>query len=818
MATVLNILLEITIYSVILYLAILLFKKVFHKHISAILNYAVWGLLILRLLIPVTIDSGLHFFVIPEATTQVAQTEFNSTDESMTVQEELDTLALDQYATQSVANENAVGRAPNNAVNDNDVDVSKPASWKLSWQTVLVLLWTTGVFGSLIYMTVLWLQLHWNIKRHRIRPPEYVLKLVETCKKDLGINAGIDVSIQSWLTTPALCASLKPKLLLPKSMLDKMGRQQIEFGIRHELTHYRRKDHLTHLLLVFLRCVYWFNPIVWLAARQIKTDMETACDASVTSSLGNKDRTRYIRTMIDLSGDMDAQYILGMGLGNERRSMEKRVKGIFMKKKTKPSVRMVAILLACVMAMVCFTTACQPTPESEAVVGKGDGALMDKINETNLSTPDSSANAIIKVWKETFNSKDGKVNFVVDANVEIPDVNNYPVLGVKPGDFSSEQIKAAATALLDGADFYSGKDLLTKSIIQDRIVQFQKSINEYKSQNKDGMYDYSISELEDAIKRYQEQYDSATDELPHNPPVYEFIDGMVNIYSDMNGNGIRTLDVSDSGLYSNLTYITNRNYVITNDTIEIGKNVNNNLSYSDAKAVADKYLNAMGVDYMDVSYVRVGRQVIGDQSSNGEFSVVVNDGDTSTNDTGNDDTKYNESIDPCYVFYYTRTINGVLTTYVNRHNGTSVTGVDGAETYREPWKQEYIEIFVDKDGIAQLNWNSPTDFVCFESENVSILSLEDAKSLAKEKLQIMYNDYFHGQNVVVYINEVKLGMTRIAVKGNDNQYMFVPTWDFFGYYTQDTLSEKQQVSEKNAYTMLTINAVDSSVIDRGLEY
>lgn len=255
-------------------------------------------------------------------------------------------------------------------------------TWKMNWQTLLVLLWATGALGFLIYMTVLWLQLHRNIKRHGIRPPGYVLKLVDACKKDLGIKADIEVSIQGWLNTPALCASLKPKLLLPESMLDKMDRQQLEFGIRHELTHYRRKDHLTHLLLALLRCVYWFNPVVWLAARQIKTDMETACDARVTSRLENKDQTLYIRTMIDLSGDIEGQYILGMGLGNERRSMEKRVRGIFMKKRTGHGARMVAMLLAGILLVACFTTACQPTPDKPIIVNKNGGEMEEKINAT----------------------------------------------------------------------------------------------------------------------------------------------------------------------------------------------------------------------------------------------------------------------------------------------------------------------------------------------------------------------------------------------------------------------------------------------------
>ena len=75
MGTLLNTLLEITVYAGILFLVILIFKKVFRKHISASLNYAVWILLIVRLLMPVTIDSSIRLIVIPEDTAPVAQTE-----------------------------------------------------------------------------------------------------------------------------------------------------------------------------------------------------------------------------------------------------------------------------------------------------------------------------------------------------------------------------------------------------------------------------------------------------------------------------------------------------------------------------------------------------------------------------------------------------------------------------------------------------------------------------------------------------------------------------------------------------------------------
>ena len=178
---------------------------------------------------------------------------------------------------------------------------------------------------------------------------------------------------------------------------------------------------------------------------------------------------------------------------------------------------------------------------------------------------------------------------------------------------------------------------------------------------------------------------------------------------------------------------------------------------------------------------------------------------------------YDDSVEPCYVFYYTRNINGVLTTYVEQHNGTSTYGNDGDQTYREPWEQEYIEIFLDKDGIASMTWKCPTTVIEYKTESVPILSLDEAKETAIKNLQIIYNAFVPGKNITVHITDVVLGMTRIAVEGEDNIYMFVPAWDFFGYYEYSG-SEDQFISERNAYTMLTLNAIDGSIIDRGAEY
>jgi beta-lactamase regulating signal transducer with metallopeptidase domain len=65
---ILNTLLEITIYSGVIFTAVMLLKKALRDKMSPMLHYAVWALLILRLLVPATIASPVHLFVIPAET------------------------------------------------------------------------------------------------------------------------------------------------------------------------------------------------------------------------------------------------------------------------------------------------------------------------------------------------------------------------------------------------------------------------------------------------------------------------------------------------------------------------------------------------------------------------------------------------------------------------------------------------------------------------------------------------------------------------------------------------------------------------------
>jgi beta-lactamase regulating signal transducer with metallopeptidase domain len=110
----------------------------------------------------------------------------------------------------------------------------------------------------------------------------------------------------------------------------------------------------------------------------------SACDSMVVGHLSLEEKRYYAHTLLSMYKKASApQMVPGMALGGTRRNAEQRIRGIYMKRKSKFNIKMIAVLLAGVIGVCCFTTACQPTPESEIVVNKNNGKLETAIHESD---------------------------------------------------------------------------------------------------------------------------------------------------------------------------------------------------------------------------------------------------------------------------------------------------------------------------------------------------------------------------------------------------------------------------------------------------
>lgn len=355
-----NFLLEITIYSGVIYGIICLFQKVLADKISPRLHFLIWFLLVARLCIPITFHSPLNLIVIPEneAPQTAAPVMMPETGEAVSEVSGDDAITAVHAASETVA--------PQGASNP-DSEAAQPvtkANQPIPWQMIVALIWVGGAALQVARTTRSAYRLKQTFGHAERETQGYFHDLFDARKKELKIEKDIPLYLTNEITTPALTIGVFPAIAMPYSALQQLSDTQVAFAMKHELMHFRRKDHLTGLLLKALEIVYWFNPVVWLLGKRMTEDMETACDNDVVHTMLPSEKKAYALTLVRLfSNQTDPVPALGMALDNRQFAAEKRIRGIYRKSKSKVMAAVVTIILCAFVFVGCFTTALQPVYE-----------------------------------------------------------------------------------------------------------------------------------------------------------------------------------------------------------------------------------------------------------------------------------------------------------------------------------------------------------------------------------------------------------------------------------------------------------------------
>jgi len=822
----LSVLLEITIYSGILFCTIMLLKLYFKNRMSPFLHFVVWGLLIVRLLLPVTLESSVHLFVIPAGTDSgiVQQTQ---TSESGT-EPILDTNISNPGHVQPLANAGGQTQsaATSSTVTENTATAQQAVS--LSTEEILLAVWLTGAGIGVLYLAALYGILRRRIQKKAQPPSQYLLKLFNEVKAELNIKRNVKIVGQCEYGSPAI---LFPNIMLmPVNTVVSMSDDEVKFVLRHELMHFKRRDHITGLLLSFLTAVYWFNPIVWLAFKQIHADMETACDSDVVRHFSGREKTAYAAVILSLfSGKQYGNLALGMARGDTRQIAEKRIRGVFMNHKSNRKVKVAAIALASLLLFTCFTTACQPTPEEEVIIGKGDG-LSDLIQSTpdasNSVSPDGTSTQTNDAlytklgapehWTYETTAFDDKLNITADVDVELPGISQLPAATATLSEFTQEDLDKIAEVLGVGDTVWKETDILTKEMIEELLVQERAALARLKSENNPGEA-IMIEKTEDAIKNYEQQYDNAP--KASDLQTIDFNIGEVSYGEDRNAVG-----------FKGITQVNNQSFCLTARSAINGQSVRNVYANYGAEQVL------FAGTYLDKPYnVSLTKEQAAEQAI--EIAENLTDELTLTcvvpaATDGNISRKWG------WACVFMREINGCPTAYESTDVGSSMDN-----EVAEPIPYEKMIIIMDDMGMLGFSWESPMKIKSIDNTNVGVLSFDEIKERAIEQLAqkwIYQADADPG--CTVKINKVELGLMRVSIT-NSNEFYYIPVWNFFAELnnTDDFLKRMEElgksVSNKSedavdaygnpakttalfpqAWGAVTVNALDGSIIDRNLGY
>lgn len=276
---------ELLITSSLLIVSVLLLRLLFRRRISRRVQYALWLVVAARLLIPVNLPAA-DFSALSATSTareSVAAEMENRTVYVMPVNrtpaEEVP--AAEETQPGQEIQDNASFGYP--VLSEDGQTVTRYAD-RMTVAEILTLVWQGGMvlFGVFFLLSNL---LFYRRLRKTRRP--YAADCALPC-----------YLVESGLPSPCLFGLFRPAIYLTPASCT--APERLSHVLAHETTHYRHKDHLWAVLRCLCLTVYWFDPLVWIAAAASRTDCELACDEAAIHSLGEDQRLSYGQTLLSL--------------------------------------------------------------------------------------------------------------------------------------------------------------------------------------------------------------------------------------------------------------------------------------------------------------------------------------------------------------------------------------------------------------------------------------------------------------------------------------------------------------------------------------
>ena len=287
------------------------------KRLPPSFHYALWVILLFRLLIPIEIPTPGFFLSEINTTAQAAVF-----GDVFTVQ----TPSVEVSSPSIISSEPTSEEDVRNETETN-TDIQPITQKQVTFMDIAVWVWAIGTFVFLLYHVVAYLHLRKRILRtganvdpHSAFVPSGVLK---TQHFRIKCCSNFDV--------PFVVGVIHPIVVLPLSLFKENEKEAIPMILRHEMTHIRRQDVLVLYLSLFIRCVYWFHPLVYLLSHFMKMDQEAACDASVIRKFSRAETQSYANVLLSVASSSVSKVSLAVSEFGQN-NLKRRIQ-IIMKKK-----------------------------------------------------------------------------------------------------------------------------------------------------------------------------------------------------------------------------------------------------------------------------------------------------------------------------------------------------------------------------------------------------------------------------------------------------------------------------------------------------
>ena len=489
--------------------------------------------------------------------------------------------------------------------------------------------------------------------------------------------------------------------------------------------------------------------------------------------------------------------------------------------------RLIAVCLLSLLLLGCL-----PTPTEEAVVNKAEGRLEAAISETTpvpayateevaletsgpqLGTepqakPQGTLRTALGAPERCTDSVENKVyggtlTVTIDAEVEVPDVSAVPVYSVRVKEFPPEERERIVRLLLGDGPYYEYNSELKQQRSELRTIErTKKKLDDLNNRIYGEDYDYEghLYAVEYNLNRYLENYAS----LPEPGPMQPWTGSFSDVKTAVSDADNRYLAIGQAAIYFRDED--------GNDAHAFGGHSPATAEEKEAAAAAEAlFAEITGDTFRTVNVTPI--------TEGGDRDVTIERFHLSPELFPIEEYEISlaraEAGIPCYRYE----------TYHGSDTALQAAGV--SQDYDEPVLPEYAEALVKDGRVVALNWYNAIEIGGTENENVALLPFDEVLDIFKKQVfRSIYLDYAENgkpeSRDCMVITRICLSYMKVKKKDAPDERYLLPVWDFMGYtYNPDyPRSDADLIGTKSWFlyqSLLTVNAIDGSVIDRDAGY
>lgn len=351
---------ETVITSSVLIFVVILLRTFFKGKITNRVRYALWLIVAVRLLLPFSLAESsvsiMNFFgkagsseIFREADESSEAYKQPPVGNSADAYVENDIAVNDDiYASEGYGGEWEVRRneyTPQQASAPESSTVKSSSAKKLSVSAVIKIVRRSVTAVMLIWFFTVNIIFYAGLRRNR---------------KRLEHNAPLKIYVCEKLSSPCIFGILKPSIYVTKEAARE--KRALNFVAAHELCHYYHGDIFWTMLRYALLSVYWFDPLVWIAALLSKRDCECACDEAVIQKFGEDRRFEYGKAIVDMIPEKRSGLpgVASTSMSSGGRVLRERIKFISKIPKNITAAVICTALVTVAAAGCTFTSAAAP--------------------------------------------------------------------------------------------------------------------------------------------------------------------------------------------------------------------------------------------------------------------------------------------------------------------------------------------------------------------------------------------------------------------------------------------------------------------------